>query len=91
MTKQIEKRTAEQRREYFKQYHAAKRLTAKIAPNIPRATKQRIRTAEPPTLAEMRAAWAVRAQYEAERGGAWPVWRHLFPESLDETLRRRVK
>lgn len=83
-----DKRTAESRREYFKAYHAARRLAGKIAPHIPKAVKHKISMAQPPTLAEMRTAWAVRARYFAERGGAWPAWRHLFPESLEQTLKR---
>lgn len=81
-------RTAESRREYFRAYHQARRLANKIAPAIPRTIKQKIRAAEPPTLAEMKQAWAVRAQYFAGRGGAWPAWRHLYPESLERTLAR---
>ena len=78
-----DKRTSAERREYFAQYHRNRRMAVKLAPVV----EDR---ADPMTENELRAATNVRLRY-LETHKSWPESRHEYPETISETLARRVK
>lgn len=84
MTKQIEKRTAAERREYFRQYHERRRLgnaaPARPVP-MPRCS---------PGLTVFHFREYAPARYLRDGSGTlqWPERRRDQPESLEQTLRR---
>lgn len=83
MTKQVEKRTAAERREYFRQYHERRRL-GKAAPapvQMPRCS---------PGLTVFHFREYAPARYLRDGSGTlqWPERRRDQPESLEQTLRR---
>lgn len=84
---QVEKRTAEQRREYMRAYHQARKEKQAKAPTKLRQVVTLIRDLPSPAVVAMREAWLKRKKYLEEVGG-WPERRARHPESLEETLQR---
>ena len=79
MSKQVERRTAAERRQYMQEYHARRKEGGLIPPR-----RYRDRS---PTNGGYHAALDRRNDY-VETFGLWPERRHEHPESLERTPAR---